>query len=84
MLGGSPVVNPTTRTHLARGLAHRGLDDSLFHADYFHLVEYFRLNDTRLHCIGFVHYIDFICRVTYFHVDSVAPREKAKCSSSES
>jgi hypothetical protein len=58
MLGGSPAANLTTRTRLARGLAHRELDDSLLHADYFHRVKYFWLNAARIRHIDCVFFIE--------------------------
>jgi hypothetical protein len=60
MLGGSPAANLTTRTRLAWGLTRRELDDSLLHADYFHRVEYFRLNAACLCYIGCVRFADSI------------------------
>ena len=51
---------------MTRELTHRELDDSLFYADYFHLVEYFRLNAALLRCIGYVCLIDCIHRPTCF------------------
>jgi hypothetical protein len=77
MLGGLPAVNPTT--HTRRGFAHRELDDSLFHADYFHRVKYLRLNATWLRCIKYTPFVDSICRTTYFNLDFVASNNKAKC-----
>jgi hypothetical protein len=95
MLGGSPAANSTARTSFARGLARRKPDNAHSPRSgarpprtrrfsppcrLLHCVEYFRLNAALLCSIGCVHFIDSVCRTTYFHVNSSTSNNKAKCS----